>query len=315
MNPHNERLSNIAKAIEENISQVIIGKQNVVEYLLISLIASGHVLIEDVPGIGKTTLVSALAKSLSLSFKRIQFTTDLMPSDITGFNLYHPRDQEFVFQEGAVMANLVLADEINRSSPKTQSALLEVMQENQVTVDGKTYPMEEPFMVLATQNAIEYLGTFPLPEAQLDRFLMRIHLGYPNTEEEMLVLDLDSQDIIDNKLTQVADKTDVLWLRSQLKDVYCQPEIKEYIVSLLQATRNHPSLSLGASPRAGQMLLRGAKAKALLKGRDYVTVDDVKSLVVVVLAHRLSLDAKVQSQDITTDTVLVQILESLKAPK
>lgn len=315
MNPHNERLSNIAKAIEENISQVIIGKQNVVEYLLISLIASGHVLIEDVPGIGKTTLVSALAKSLSLSFKRIQFTTDLMPSDITGFNLYHPRDQEFVFQEGAVMANLVLADEINRSSPKTQSALLEVMQENQVTVDGKTYPMEEPFMVLATQNAIEYLGTFPLPEAQLDRFLMRIHLGYPNTEEEMLVLDLDSQDIIDNKLTQVADKTDVLWLRSQLKDVYCQPEIKEYIVSLLQATRNHPSLSLGASPRAGQMLLRGAKAKALLKGRDYVTVDDVKSLVVVVLAHRLSLDAKVQTQDITTDTVLVQILESLKAPK
>lgn len=315
MNPHNERLSNIAKAIEENISQVIIGKQNVVEYLLISLIASGHVLIEDVPGIGKTTLVSALAKSLSLSFKRIQFTTDLMPSDITGFNLYHPRDQEFVFQEGAVMANLVLADEINRSSPKTQSALLEVMQENQVTVDGKTYPMEEPFMVLATQNAIEYLGTFPLPEAQLDRFLMRIHLGYPNTEEEMLVLDLDSQDIIDNTLTQVADKTDVLWLRSQLKDVYCQPEIKEYIVSLLQATRNHPSLSLGASPRAGQMLLRGAKAKALLKGRDYVTVDDVKSLVVVVLAHRLSLDAKVQTQDITTDTVLVQILESLKAPK
>lgn len=315
MNPHNERLSNIAKAIEENISQVIIGKQNVVEYLLISLIASGHVLIEDVPGIGKTTLVSALAKSLSLSFKRIQFTTDLMPSDITGFNLYHPRDQEFVFQEGAVMANLVLADEINRSSPKTQSALLEVMQENQVTVDGKTYPMEEPFMVLATQNAIEYLGTFPLPEAQLDRFLMRIHLGYPNTEEEMLVLDLDSQDIIDNKLTQVADRADVLWLRSQLKDVYCQPEIKEYIVSLLQATRNHPSLSLGASPRAGQMLLRGAKAKALLKGRDYVTVDDVKSLVVVVLAHRLSLDAKVQTQDITTDTVLVQILESLKAPK
>ncbi|NLC42177.1 MAG: MoxR family ATPase [Erysipelothrix sp.] len=305
-----ERFNELATAINDNISQVIIGKEEVVEKLLICLCAQGHVLIEDVPGIGKTTLVSALAKSLDLDFKRIQFTVDLMPSDITGFNMYHPKRGEFIFQKGAIMTHMVLADEINRSSPKTQSALLEVMSEYQVSVDGQTYHLPKPFMVLATQNAIEYLGTFPLPEAQLDRFLMKIKLGYPLAQEEMEILELDSLDRIEHNLKTLLSIDEVLWMQQQVPKVECADSIKKYIVNLLNATRNHPDLTVGASPRAGQMLLKASKAKALLKGRSYVVVDDVKSLVLDVLAHRMSANQEVNIRDILSD-----IMSKVEAPK
>lgn len=305
-----DKIQTITQAITDNISQVIIGKEAVIEKLLICLCAKGHVLIEDVPGIGKTTLVHALSKSLDLDFKRIQFTVDLMPSDITGFNMYHPKHGEFIFQQGAIMSNLILADEINRSSPKTQSALLEVMSEQQVSVDGQTYEVPSPFMVLATQNAIEYLGTFPLPEAQLDRFLMKIKLGYPNLSEEKQILELDSQKAIKDKLTTLLSKDDVLWLQEQVDDVECHDSIKNYIVEILAATREHDKITVGASPRAGQMLLKASKAKALLNGRNYVVVDDVKSLVIDVLAHRMSAPS-----DVNLSSELTNILKAIVAPK
>lgn len=305
------KFQQVAQQITQSISQVVIGKEEVVEKLLICLLAKGHVLIEDVPGIGKTTMVSALAKTLDLSFNRIQFTSDLMPSDITGFNMYHPQSGEFIFQKGAIMAHLVLADEINRSSPKTQSALLEVMQENQISIDGTTYQLPQPFMVLATQNAIEHLGTFPLPEAQLDRFLMRVRLGYPSYEQEMRILELDSQQVIETNLQTILNRDDILMMQQQVSQVFCHDDIKRYIVNLLDATRHHPKVELGASPRAGQMLLKAAKAKALLSSRDYVSVDDVRALVIDVLSHRITL----KEQQHSPDEVLVSIMSSLVTPK
>lgn len=305
------KFQQVAQQITQSISQVVIGKEEVVEKLLICLLAKGHVLIEDVPGIGKTTMVSALAKTLDLSFNRIQFTSDLMPSDITGFNMYHPQSGEFIFQKGAIMAHLVLADEINRSSPKTQSALLEVMQENQISIDGTTYQLPQPFMVLATQNAIEHLGTFPLPEAQLDRFLMRVRLGYPSYEQEMRILELDSQQVIETNLQTILNRDDILMMQQQVSQVFCHDDIKRYIVNLLDATRHHPKVELGASPRAGQMLLKAAKAKALLSSRDYISVDDVRALVIDVLSHRITL----KEQQHSPDEVLVSIMSSLVTPK
>lgn len=306
-----DKFQQVAQQITQSISQVVIGKEEVVEKLLICLLAKGHVLIEDVPGIGKTTMVSALAKTLDLSFNRIQFTSDLMPSDITGFNMYHPQSGEFIFQKGAIMAHLVLADEINRSSPKTQSALLEVMQENQISIDGTTYQLPQPFMVLATQNAIEHLGTFPLPEAQLDRFLMRVRLGYPSYEQEMRILELDSQQVIETNLQTILNRDDILMMQQQVSQVFCHDDIKRYIVNLLDATRHHPKVELGASPRAGQMLLKAAKAKALLSSRDYISVDDVRALVIDVLSHRITL----KEQQHSPDEVLVSIMSSLVTPK
>lgn len=305
------KFQQVAQQITQSISQVVIGKEEVVEKLLICLLAKGHVLIEDVPGIGKTTMVSALAKTLDLSFNRIQFTSDLMPSDITGFNMYHPQSGELIFQKGAIMAHLVLTDEINRSSPKTQSALLEVMQENQISIDGTTYQLPQPFMVLATQNAIEHLGTFPLPEAQLDRFLMRVRLGYPSYEQEMRILELDSQQVIETNLQTILNRDDILMMQQQVSQVFCHDDIKRYIVNLLDATRHHPKVELGASPRAGQMLLKAAKAKALLSSRDYISVDDVRALVIDVLSHRITL----KEQQHSPDEVLVSIMSSLVTPK
>lgn len=301
----------LAASIKKSINQVIVGKSTAIDQLIIALVSGGHVLIEDVPGVGKTTLVSALAKSLDLSFKRIQFTPDLMPSDITGFNLYNPKLGEFVFQPGNIMAHIVLADEINRTSPKTQSALLEVMQEHKISVDGQTLSLPEPFMVLATQNPIEHVGTYALPEAQLDRFMLKIHLDYPTQSEELSILEIEDPTTILNQIQPVANRDDILWMRQQVSKVYASDPIKQYIVDLVNQTRHHKDLMIGASPRSAQALLKASKAHALLKGRDFVIPDDVMALVVPVLSHRLSLKAQRRYQAASTTEVLNDILKAV----
>lgn len=309
MQQHLVNFEQLTADIKQNIHLAIVGKDAVVEHLLIALTAGGHVLIEDVPGIGKTTLVRALARSLNLSFQRIQFTPDIMPSDVAGFSLYNPKTTEFEFQPGAVMTNLLLADEINRTSPKTQSALLEVMQENQVTVDGRTYKVPQPFMVLATQNPIEYLGTYPLPEAQLDRFLMKVHLGYPTMEEEVRILDVYAGDFHVDDLQPVASLADITGMRRLVKQVHAAPVIKQYVVELAQMTRQHPDILLGASPRASQMLLSAAKARALLHGRDFVRPDDIQALITLVFSHRMVLKPDSRLRRTSVESVLQQIVE------
>lgn len=307
-----QKFQQLAHAIKNNIQKVIVGKDEAIYQLIIALSSDGHVLIEDVPGIGKTTLVSALARSLELSFKRIQFTPDLMPSDITGFNYYNPKDGEFVFQEGLIMSHLVLADEINRTSPKTQSALLEVMQEQQISIDGHTLVVPQPFMVLATQNPIEHVGTYPLPEAQLDRFMLRIHLDYPTHQEELSILEIqDAQELL-KQIQPIATKNDVMWMREQVKLVYVDQKVKSYIVNLVNATRNHPDLVIGASPRAAQSLLKASKAQALLNGRDYVIPDDVMRLAISLLGHRLSIKAEKISLTTSVESVLSDIFRTVR---
>lgn len=297
--------------IKQNIERAIIGKSQVIEHLLIALAAGGHVLIEDVPGIGKTTMAQALARSLDLSFNRIQFTPDIMPSDVSGFNLYNQKTTEFEFQPGAVMTNILLADEINRTSPKTQSALLEVMQENQVTVDGKTYKIPQPFMVLATQNPVEYLGTYPLPEAQLDRFLMKVRLGYPSIEEEIKILELYGGEFDLDHLRPVARREEVSWMRQMVKQVHVAPVIMQYVSEIAQTTRRHSDVMLGMSPRASQMLLAGGKARALLHGRDFVRPDDIQALLQVVLSHRIILQPDSRLRRVSVNDVLTQIVEQV----
>ena len=305
----------LIERLKNNINQYLIGKQESVDLLLIALFAGGHVLIEDVPGIGKTTMVHALAKSLDLRFKRIQFTPDVMPSDITGFNLYNPKLSDFVFQPGSLMAQLVLADEINRASPKTQSALLEAMQEQQVTVDQVSYPMQQPFMVLATQNPIEYVGTYPLPEAQLDRFMLRIRLGYPTVQQEIQILETyGAQQPLDH-LTPIATAEDILTLQQQVHDIYVADPIKQYIVELMVQTRQHPEIKLGGSPRASLMLLKASKASALLDDRRYVIAEDVQKLFEPVLGHRLQLQAASRLGQRATESVLTEILNAVYAPR
>ena len=276
MNIEPRKAGQLCLLIEENISHVMVGKEDVIRKLMISLAAKGHILLEDVPGIGKTTLVSALAKSLDLNFSRIQFTPDVMPSDVTGYNMYNPAKAAFEFHPGVIMTQLLLADEINRTSPKTQSALLEAMQESQVTVEGQTYELMQPFMVLATQNPIEQVGTYTLPEAQLDRFMLKITLGYPNLNEEMAILGRYSEDNPLDDLKPVASAQDILWLQDQVRYVYVSDAIKRYISILSARTREHPELELGISPRASLMLMHAAKAEALLSGRDYVLPDDAR---------------------------------------
>lgn len=302
-------------AIRKRIAEVIVGKQAITDRMLIALLSGGHILIEDVPGIGKTTMVHALARAVGLDFRRIQFTPDLMPSDVTGFNLYNPKLGEFVFQPGAVTAQIVLADEINRSSPRTQSALLEAMQEGQVTVDGVTYPLPEPFMVLATQNPIEHVGTYPLPEAQMDRFMMRISVGYPSTEEEMEIIGLDSTNLLREEVQPAATAEDILWMRAQCAKIEVSDAIKRYIVEICRATRDHASVELGASPRAGQMLLVASRTAAMIRGRDYVIPDDVQALAADVLSHRLILTAAAKGRGVDADQIIDEILENTVAPR
>lgn len=304
----------LAQDIENNVSEVIVGKNKTIRLLLIALTAGGHVLIEDVPGIGKTTLVTALARSLDLDFARIQFTPDVMPSDVTGYNIFDQKTGDFTFKPGAIMTQILLADEINRTSPKTQSALLEAMQENQVTVDQTTYELPQPFMVMATQNPIEQQGTYVLPEAQLDRFMFRMTLGYPTAKEEINIMSrFSSENPIDN-LLPVAASADVIWLRAQARQVYVADAIKVYITNLAQQTRRHPDVELGASPRASLMLLQAAKAAALLSGRDYVIPDDVQSLLHYVFDHRLIIRAEGRLRGADAGSIIESLKETVQVP-
>lgn len=305
----------LSERLSQNIQKVIAGKPEPIELLIIALIAGGHVLIEDVPGVGKTTLVSALSASLDMSFQRIQFTPDLMPSDVTGFNLYDPKEQQFVFHPGAVMSHIVLADEINRSAPRTQSSLLEVMQEYQVTVDGVSYAVPQPFMVLATQNPIEFAGTYPLPEAQLDRFMIRISMGYPTKEEEIGILDQDTQERLRTDFEPIATVHDLLLFKQNIDISHASYGIKEYIVEICRKTREHKKIVVGASPRAAQMLLKAAKVRALLRGRSYVIPDDVIELAEPVLAHRLSLGQENRMQGTEASSLIHDIVQSVPVPK
>ena len=300
--------------IEENIARVIVGKQDTVRLMLTALIAGGHLLLEDVPGIGKTTLVRALARSLDLDFARIQFTPDVMPSDVTGYNVFNPVTGEFDFRLGAVMTQILLADEINRTSPKTQSALLEAMQENQVTVDRKTFSLPKPFMVLATQNPIEQQGTYILPEAQLDRFMMQLSLGYPSHEEELNILDRFSKEQPLDTLEAVATREDVFRLQEMSRKVHVSNPIRHYLAHLAQRTRSSRDLDLGISPRATLMLMQASKAKALLEGRMFVIPDDIQQLFFPVLRHRILVKAESRVRGSDVAQILDSILNQVPVP-
>lgn len=302
-------------AIVDNIEQVIVGKREIVEKVVMALIADGHILIEDVPGVGKTSLVAALSKTLNCSFNRIQFTADIMPSDITGFSVYNQKSGSFDFKPGAVMSQFVLADEINRASPKTQASLLEAMEERQVTVDGKTYQLKKPFMVLATQNPIDYLGTYPLPEAQLDRFFMKISIGYPSPKQERRILERFSKGSPLAEVKPIADGEDVLRLQQEVKKVFVHPAISEYIVSLVNATRNSKKIVLGGSPRASLALFRASQARAMMQGRDFVVPDDVKYIAGDVLAHRIVLRHEYRGEVNANEAVIAELLERVAIPQ
>ncbi len=304
----------IAEKVIDNVEKVIIGKKEEVTLALITLMCHGHALIDDVPGVGKTMLARSVATSIGCSFKRIQFTPDLLPSDITGVSIYNQQTTQFEFRPGPVMAQVVLADEINRATPKTQSALLECMEERQISVDGVSYNMPAPFIVLATQNPVEYEGTFPLPEAQLDRFMMRISLGYPSPDEEISIIDSQRHAHPIDKLEAVTEQEELLSLQAEVGKVYVDELIKKYIVSVVEASRNHPDVYLGASPRGSLFLTRTAQAKAFLEGRDFVLPDDVKTLAAPVLAHRVIINPTLRSQDVTGNTAISNILETVPVP-
>ena len=304
----------IAQEIVENVAKVIIGKKPVIERALAAVIAQGHLLIEDVPGVGKTMLAKSISVSIGCTFKRIQFTPDLLPSDIVGVSIYNQGTGEFQFRPGPVMSQVVLVDEINRATPKTQSALLEAMEELQVSVDGVTRSLERPFVVMATQNPIEYEGTFPLPEAQLDRFLMRISMGYPSFAEELSVIEGQEKTHPIDQLEAVASSDDVIKLQDAAKNVYVDTAVREYIVSLTEATRNHEDVSLGASPRASLGMFRAVRAMAIFRDRDYVIPDDVKELAYAVLAHRLILSSAARMRGLQTRQVIDGLLESVAVP-
>lgn len=301
--------------VRQNMQKIMVGKETAVNLLLIALLSKGHALLEDVPGIGKTTMVYSLAKSLACSFARIQFTPDVMPSDITGFSIYNMKTQEFEFRPGPVLHQIILADEINRTSPKTQSSLLEIMQEHQVTVDGITYKLPMPFMVLATQNPIEHAGTFPLPEAQLDRFCLSIHMGYPTVEQEMSIMTRVDECPDISALQPVILSETITELQEAARNVYCADSIKNYIAKIAAATRKHPDLKLGISPRASIHLMQTSKALALLDGRDFVIPQDVKQLCLPVLSHRLTLKSESIAAGKTAEEVLTELLRTLPVPK
>lgn len=297
-----------------NISRVIVGKGGAIELLMVALIADGHVLLEDIPGVGKTLIAKSLARSMGASFKRVQFTPDLLPSDITGFNVYDQQKGEFIFQFGPVMTNVLVADEINRTIPRTQSSLLESMEERQVTVDGRTYPLPDPFFVMATQNPIDLEGTFPLPEAQLDRFLLRIHLGYPGHDEEMSILRRFQENDPLRELTAVATPEEVSRLQEVRRGINVSDAVRMYITDLVRATRDDPACHLGASPRGSLGLMRTGQALAILRQRDYVLPDDIKDLAVPVLAHRLILHEEVRLEGRSQAQVVEDILRRVPVP-
>ncbi len=300
--------------IIDNVEKVIIGKHEEVQLGLIALLCQGHMLIDDVPGVGKTMLAKAMARSLGCTFKRIQFTPDMLPSDVTGVSVYDQSTGRFEFRPGPVMANIVLTDEINRATPKTQSALLEAMEEHQVTVDGVTHLLDKPFLVLATQNPIEYEGTFPLPEAQLDRFLMRLTLGYPSPTDEIRILEAQQYVHPIETIEQVVSTAELLEMQERIKDVFVHDGIKEYIVSLVGATRSHPDVYLGSSPRGALALYRTCQARAAVQGRDYVIPDDTKALAEATLAHRLIVNPAARIREVDPRTVVREVLQGVEAP-
>ncbi|MBC1643955.1 MoxR family ATPase [Listeria welshimeri] len=303
----------ITKIIDE-VEKVIVGKRHVVKLSLTALLAGGHVLLEDVPGVGKTMMVRTLAKTIGVSFKRIQFTPDLLPADVTGVSIFNPETREFEFRPGPVMGNIVLADEINRTAPRTQAALLEGMAENSVTVDGITRKLADPFFVMATQNPIEYEGTYALPEAQLDRFLLKINIGYPTVEEEMQLLTLKQyQDPLD-QTKQMVTLEELLHLKDLAKQVFIDDVLKNYIIRLVDASRKHPSVSLGVSPRGSLAFMQAAQAFALIEGRNYVIPDDIQYLAPYIFTHRLILKSEAYYNEETAESIIASILKNTSVP-
>ncbi|CAN5539900.1 MoxR family ATPase [soil metagenome] len=304
----------LAGRVAQNVERVIVGKRNEVDLILVALLCRGHVLIEDVPGVGKTVLAKAVARSVGATFKRIQFTPDLLPSDVTGVSIFNPQTTRFEYRPGPIVAQMVLADEINRATPKTQSALLEAMEEAQVTVDGVTYTLPEPFIVLATENPIDYEGTFPLPEAQLDRFLLRIALGYPGRENEIEMLARQHRVHPLEDLSQVIGASELIAAQVTVRTVHVSPLVSEYIVALSESTRRHPDVLLGASPRGSLALYNAARAVAAMSGREFVTPDDVKHLALPTLSHRIIPSPSARLRGLSGIDVVQQILDTLPVP-
>jgi len=309
-----EQVQTIVEKITASVEKVIKGKRDVIELTLLTLLCDGHLLIEDVPGVGKTMLARSIARSTGCTFRRIQFTPDMLPTDITGVSVFNQKTREFEFRPGPIMAQIVLTDEINRATPKTQSALLEAMEERQVTVDGVTYPMPRPFLVLATQNPIEYEGTFPLPEAQIDRFMMRISIGYPKPEDEMDILDSQRLRHPIEDLDQATDVEEFVAAQEAIKQVHVDDLIKEYIIALVNATRKHPDLYLGSSPRGSLALYKTGRARAAMEGRDYVIPDDIKALALPALAHRLIVSPSARIKNVDPRAVVEEVINSVPVP-
>jgi MoxR-like ATPase len=305
-----ERVRTIVDAIET----VIVGKRHAVELAVLGLLCNGHILIEDIPGVGKTMLAKALAAALGAKYRRIQFTPDLLPADITGTSIFNQKTGEFSFRPGPIFTNVLLADEINRATPKTQSSLLEGMEEFQVTVDGATRRLDQPFFVIATENPIEYRGTYPLPEAQLDRFLMRVHIGYPEPQEEIVVLDRQVKQHPIHSVKPVVEHEELLRMQESVRDVHIDASLKQYLVDLVTATRGHPMLTLGASPRASLGLMRTGQARAALEGREFVLPDDIKALSAPVLCHRLILKPEARVHQTEPAEIVAEIMERLPVP-
>ncbi len=304
----------IAERVTNSVGQVILGKSNEIRLTTLGLLCRGHILLEDIPGVGKTMLAKSLARAVGCTFNRIQFTPDMLPSDITGVSIYNPKTREFEFRPGPIMAQIVLADEINRATPKTQSALLEAMEEGQMTVDGVTYRLSNPFLIMATQNPIEYEGTFPLPEAQLDRFLVRIQMGYPQPADELKILASQQYQHPIQNLQQMVSLKELLAAQQQIKDVYVANEVQQYIISLITASRRHGDVYLGSSPRGSLALFRTAQARAAMTGRDFVIPDDVKALAEVTLAHRIIVGPAARIKNITSRTIVQDILQNTPVP-
>ena len=303
-----------AQKIADNVKRVIIGKDQTVELAVVALLSHGHILIEDVPGVGKTMLARSLARSAGCTFRRIQFTPDLLPSDVTGVSIYNQKTADFEFKQGPILSQLVLADEINRATPKTQSALLEAMEERQVTVEGVTHTVPRPFTVMATQNPIEYEGTFPLPEAQLDRFLLMITLGYPSFEQELDIINTQQETHPIESLEAVSSAGEITAIQESVRSIFVDDLIRHYIVSITESTRDHPDLSLGSSPRGSLALFRGSQAMALIRGRDFVLPDDVKELAVPMLSHRIIVSAAARMRGIEGKAVINKLVEEAPVP-